>query len=239
MIKIKNLRKSYNNIEVLNIDALHIDSQSIFGLVGNNGAGKTTLLRSVLDLIKIDSGEVFISDIPVNKNEKWKMFTGSYLDESFLIDYLTPVEYLNIVGKIYNMSENDISDNLIQLNALWDSESNEKKYIRELSSGNKKKVGLVSAMFINPKLLILDEPHANLDPRSQLVLKEYLLKLNKYKGTTIIVSSHNLNFASEICDRILLLEEGKAVGDEKVTENTLSELNKYFGNQVVSGNIAG
>jgi len=233
LIKCNNLIKSYKNNEVLNIDFLQINSKNILGLVGNNGAGKTTFLRSLLNLIKSDSGSVFLNNISVTKSEKWKIFTGSYLDESFLIDYLTPKEYLNIVGELYNLSEYDIKKNLFKYSSFLDNIFlGQRKYLRELSSGNRKKVGLVSAMFVNPKILLLDEPHSNLDPRSQIMLKEHLLKLNKENGTTIIVSSHNLNFVSEICDRIILIEYGKIISDEIVSEKTLPRLNKYFSNQI-------
>jgi ABC-2 type transport system ATP-binding protein len=103
-----------------------------------------------------------------------------------------------------------------------------KKYIRQLSEGNKQKVGIAAAMLIDPKVLILDEPYAHLDPRSQMILKELIIQHSKKIKSTILISSHNLEFVTNICDRIVLLEKGVIIKDKLVHEDLLVEFESYF-----------
>lgn len=238
MINIKDVTKTYNNEIVLSISDLEIEANTILGLVGNNGAGKTTFLSILLDLVKADTGSMQLNNLVVQKSEQWKSFTGSYINESFIIDFLTPIEYLFFVGKMYNYSKKEIQSKLTLFDEFLGYDIIKSgKYLRELSTGNKKKVGITAAMFIEPLILILDEPHANLDPRSQIILKRLLLQLNQEKGTTILISSHNLHFVSEVCHRILLLENGEIINDEKVSENTLSKLQNYFSSQIIEEEV--
>ncbi len=236
-IEIKKLKKYYKNGFVLSIKHMLFRDNSIIGLVGNNGAGKTTLLNCLLDLTKINEGVVKYNgkDIRILQNP-WKLYTSSFLDQSFLLDFLTAKEYFYLVGALYNIKEEQISKLLEKYNSfLFDSEkllSN--KYIRELSSGNKQKVGLIAALFVKPKILLLDEPHNHLDPKSQIILKHLLLELNKTNDSTIVISSHNLNFVSEICNRLILLEDGKIVNDEIVSDGTLEKLENYFKQQIIT-----
>ena len=229
MITIRNLVKKYNNIKALDIPLLEIKKNEIVGVVGNNGAGKTTLLRLMLDLIKPDKGIIELNNIQVKHDEKWKAFTGSYLDESFLIDYLTPHEYMKFVGYLYGKTNEEINAGLLEYEEFTGKELLQQgKYIRQLSSGNKQKTGIVASMFITPKILLLDEPHANLDPTSQIILRKKILKLNKDRGTTILLSSHDMNFVSEICTRVILLEGGVVMNDIKSDNATLNVLLNYF-----------
>ena len=230
MIKINNLQKSYKNISVLNITELEIPSGQSFGLVGNNGAGKTTLLRLMLDLIRATTGEILIADKAVNKNEEWKSFTGSFIDEKFLISYLTPEEYFQFIAKINDVSSDDIAIHLKLFEPLFNDEIfGKKKYIRNLSKGNKKKLGVAAALLGHPRLVILDEPFENLDPTSQIRLKKIIQQFQQEKSVTFVISSHDLNHVTEICGRIVMLDKGEVVKDLKVTENTLGELTEYFG----------
>lgn len=230
MIKIEKLKKSFNGEIALQIEFLNIEKGEILGVVGNNGAGKTTLFRLILDLISADRGEVKIDSIPVSKSGHWKAFTGSYLDESFLIDYLTPEEFFIFLGKIYGLSKDEIYVRLDSLKPFFGGEIlNQKgKYIREFSSGNRQKIGIASAIFFNPGLIILDEPFNHLDPTSQSIIKDLLLNFNRNFKTTILISSHNLNHVCEICHRIIVLQNGWLVEDCKNNNQTYMILNSYF-----------
>ena len=230
MIVIDNINKSYNGRTVLNIPDLSINKKEILGLVGNNGAGKTTLLRLMLDLIKPEKGGIKLNDVLNSKNEHWKSFTGSYLDESFLIDYLTPAEYFEFVGGLYSISTKQINMYLKPYEDFLGDEilSAENKYIRDFSSGNRQKIGIVAAMFISPLILILDEPFAHLDPTSQFRLSNLISRLNSYNGTTVIISSHNLEHISSVCSRIALLEEGEIINDFKNEQIDIDKLKTYF-----------
>lgn len=230
MIAIQNLVKAYNNRVVLDIENLQINDGELFGLVGNNGAGKTTLFRLLLDLIRASQGSIKSGENPVSTSEDWKDYTSSYLDESFLIGFLTPYEYFHFIGETYGFSKMDIGNKLQEYKSFLTEEivNEKKKFIRDFSKGNKQKIGIVSAIITEPKVLVLDEPFDGLDPTSQILLKRMLVKLNSQSKTTILVSSHDLNHVTEICPRIVLLEKGKVLRDISNNPNALSELEQYF-----------
>lgn len=229
MIAINNIKKSYKGVEVLNVPDLFISKGESLGLVGNNGAGKTTLFRIVLDLIKPDNGKVQIKDNGVEGKDDWKDFTGSYLDEGFLIGFLTPDEYFYFVGGLHNMSKSDVDHFLVQFEDMFSGEiRGVKKYIRDLSKGNQKKVGIAAALIGNPEIVILDEPFANLDPTAQIRLKKLLVEVKSLQNTTLVISSHDLNHVTEVCERIVVLEKGQLVKDIKTKEGTLQELEEFF-----------
>ncbi len=230
MIEVSQLQKQYNGQIVLDISGLMIENGEAVGLVGNNGAGKTTFFRCILDLILPNEGTILSKGINVKGSEHWKQYTGSYLDENFLIDYLTPEEYFEFLGALYNLSKGDLDEFL--KNSMSDFFSDEilgkQKYIRDFSQGNKKKIGIAAALIGNPEFIILDEPFTNLDPSSQIRLKRMLKELNATKNTTIFVSSHDLNHVTEVSKRIILLEKGKILHDMQTDENTLKELEHFF-----------
>ncbi len=229
MIEVSNLQKAYNGITVLNIPQLTIPKGESFGLVGNNGAGKTTFFRLILDLIEATSGEVQVNGQKVARNDDWKAFTGSFLDEGFLIDFLTPREYFNFVGKLYLKSEGDITLFMESMQDFFNGEIlGTKKMIRDFSKGNQKKIGIAAALLGEPKLLILDEPFTALDPSSQIRLKRFLNDLQATSQITMLISSHDLNHITEVCKRIVVLEKGDMVKDLQTNTDTLKELEAYF-----------
>ena len=229
MIEIRNITKTYNKETVLKIDSLEINSGQTFGLVGNNGAGKTTLFSTLLDLIKPTTGEVLNNGINVRTSEDWKSFTSAFLDESFLISYLMPEEYFYFVGELRNFSKKQVDEFLKQFQDLFNGEIlGGKKFIRDLSKGNQKKVGIVAALIGDPEVIILDEPFANLDPTTQIRLKKIIKTLSQKVGVTVLVSSHDLQDVTEVSDRIVLLEKGLVIKDIKKTKKTLQDLESYF-----------
>jgi ABC-2 type transport system ATP-binding protein len=229
MIQVNNLQKAYNGITVLNISILNIPQGESFGLVGNNGAGKTTFFRLVLDLIEPTEGEVRIDGQAVMRNDGWKSDAGSFLDEGFLIDFLTPEEYFTFVGKLHHKTAGDITDFLNSMNEFFNGEIlGSKKLIRDFSKGNQKKIGIAAALIGDPKLLILDEPFTALDPSSQIRLKRFLTDLQIRFNMTMLISSHDLNHVTEVCKRIVVLEKGKIVKDLNTNADTLKKLEAYF-----------
>ncbi|MDR1594649.1 MAG: ABC transporter ATP-binding protein [Prevotellaceae bacterium] len=229
MIQVFNLQKAYNGITVLNIPELTVPQGESFGLVGNNGAGKTTLFRLILDLIEASNGHVEIENQKVARNDSWKSIVGSFLDEGFLIDYLTPEEYFSFTGKLYHKSKDDIADFLASMQDFFNGEiTGTKKLIRDFSKGNQKKIGITAALLGDPKILILDEPFTALDPSSQIRLKRFLNELQSKTGIAMLISSHDLNHITEVCKRIVVLEKGLIVKDIKTNTETLEELQSYF-----------
>ena len=229
MIETTQLSKKYGKVEVLNIASLEIPTGQSFGLVGNNGAGKTTYFNMLLDLIRPTMGSITNHDIVVNQSEAWKNFTGSFIDESFLIGYLTPDEYFDFIGDLRGMNKADVKVFLAQFEEFFNDEVlGKKKYLRDLSKGNQKKAGIVAAMMGNPKVVILDEPFANLDPTTQIRLKKILKTLTENKEVTVLVSSHDLSHVTEVCERIVVLDKGHLVKDIETSQETLKELEHYF-----------
>lgn len=230
MIDINNVTKYFGEHKAVDIEHLIINDGDFVGLLGNNGAGKTTLFRLILDLLKADSGNVFIDGIDVTRTEDWKLFTGAFIDNSFLIDYLTPEEFFYFTGYAYNMSKSDVDERLKYFEHFMNGEIlGTGKFIRNMSMGNKQKIGIVSAMLHFPKLLILDEPFNFLDPTSQLRIKEKLKEYNNDTNATIIISSHNLNHTIDVCSRIILLEHGLIIKNKYNTDMDYeSELMDYF-----------
>jgi len=229
MITIENLSKKYGSQIVLNIGELSIPKGQSFGLVGNNGAGKTTLFSLLLDLIQPTTGHIINNDVQVNTSEEWKPFTSSFIDETFLIGYLTPEEYFYFIGDLRGQNKADVDALLSEYQDFFHGEIlGQKKYLRDLSKGNQKKAGIVASFIGNPKVVILDEPFANLDPTTQIRLKQIIKELAEKKDVTVLVSSHDLIHVTEVCERIVVLNKGEVVKDIQTSTETLKELEVFF-----------
>jgi len=229
MIQIQDLIKAYNKEIVLNIPELTIEKGEIFGLVGNNGAGKTTMFNIVLDLITASKGQVISKGINVRESEDWKDFTGAFIDESFLIGYLTAEEYFNFIAGLRRMSKTETSDFLATYADFFNGEiMGKKKFIRDFSKGNQKKVGIVAALMGTPEIVVLDEPFANLDPSSQYKLRKLIKDFAAQNGTTFLISDHTLENIADVSTRLIILEKGKIVRDVPKTETTLQDVEAFF-----------
>jgi ABC-2 type transport system ATP-binding protein len=233
MITVENLLKKFGNTTAVDIDYLKINRGEIFGLVGNNGAGKTTFLRLLLDLLKPEKGKVLSKSEPVYQSDHWKSYTGSYIDTNFLIEFLKPEEYFDFIGSLYELKDDELQQRLKSFIPFMNGEIIEqKKYIRNLSTGNQHKTGIIGALISKPEVLVLDEPFNFLDPSSQIILKQLLKRLQDDNICTMIISSHNLNHISDICTRICLLEKGKIILDLKNDEQAMVKVETYFNSQI-------
>ena len=214
MITVTNLSKKYSGQTVLEILALEVPKGQKFGLVGNNGSGKTTLFSLLLDLIEASTGNVTFNKIDVHKSEEWKPYTSAFIDESYLISYLTVEEYFYFLGNLRAVSKEEINIWVQEFEPFFNGEIlGQKKYLRDLSKGNQKKAGIVVTLIGKPELVILDESFANLDPTTQIRLKKLIRDEAEKHGTTFLISSHDLIHVIEVCDRIVLLEKGLAIKD--------------------------
>lgn len=233
MISVHNISKVYGKNKVLDIEELSVSKGETFGLVGNNGAGKTTLFSLLLDLIQPTTGHIEIDGIAVHASEDWKSKVSAFIDESFLIGYLTPEEYFYFLGELRGQNKASVDEFLKQFTDLFNGEIlNAGKYIRDLSKGNMKKVGIVGALIGNPEIIILDEPFANLDPSTQIKLKNLIRKWSQNENVTFLISSHDLSHTTEVCNRIVILNKGNIVKDLATNPETLKELEQYFADQV-------
>lgn len=233
MISIQNISKSYGAKQVLIIENLEIPKGETFGLVGNNGAGKTTLFSVLLDLIEASTGFISIDGIKVNESEAWKTKVSAFIDDTFLIGYLTPEEYFYFIGELRGQNKNAVDEFLKQFSDFFNGEIlNAKKYIRDLSKGNMKKVGIVGALIGTPEIIVLDEPFANLDPSTQIKLKNLIRDWSKNLDSTFLISSHDLAHTTEVCERIVVINKGELVRDIQTSPETLRDLEQYFADQV-------
>ncbi len=234
MIRIENLKKQFGEKTAVDIERFGVKNGEMLGLVGNNGAGKTTLFRLILDLLKADDGLVALKseqgEIFPAESEEWKDFTGAYIDEGFLIDFLTPEEYFQFIGKANNMTQEAVDERLAVFATLMQGEIlGQKKLIRDLSAGNKQKVGIIAALLAKPQLVILDEPFNFLDPSAQIILKRLVTDYHRQTGATILISSHNLQHTIDISTRIALMENGHIVKDlPNENGSAEKELEEYF-----------
>lgn len=236
MITVSNLSKTYKDTTVLSIESLELSKGEIIGLVGNNGAGKTTFFSLLLDLIKPSTGHIENNQVRVDQSEAWKSTTAAFIDESFLIGYLTPEEYFSFIAGLRNINKADLDTFLNRFNTFFNEEIlGRNKYIRDLSKGNQKKVGIAAAFIGAPELVILDEPFANLDPRAQMQLQKLLREINQDLGCSIFVSSHDLLHVSELCQRILILNKGELVKDANRGEISLDTLRAFFTEEIAEG----
>jgi ABC-2 type transport system ATP-binding protein len=238
MIHIEQLSKSYSGTTVLDIETLQIPSGTALGLVGNNGAGKTTLFSCLLDLIKPTQGHITNQDLRVDQSEAWKDFTSAFIDESFLIGYLTPEEYFSFIASLRDVPQSEVDSLMLELAPFFNGEVlGQKKYLRDFSKGNQKKVGIAATLIGKPSVVVLDEPFANLDPTTQFRLKDLLKKIASQGDTTLLVSSHDLNHVTEVCQRIVVLSKGKVIQDLETNPSTLAALETYFAQQVPDASI--
>lgn len=233
MITVNQLSKRFGQFMALNIDHLELQPGQSVALAGNNGAGKTTFFRLILDLLEPTSGEVRINQQNVKGSDHWKASTASFLDEGFLIDYLTPDEFFAFVARVYNVPKAEIKPRLERFEPLFNGEIlGKRKYIRDLSKGNQKKVGIAAAMLARPDLVLLDEPFANLDPSTCYRLIKLINQFRQEWGTTFFISSHDLNHVVEVCERMLIMDKGQIVLDQPVTSNSLQQLQDYFRREI-------
>lgn len=235
MISVQNISKVYGTAKVLDISALEIPKGETFGLVGNNGAGKTTLFSCLLDLIQPTTGFIAVNGVKVNESEAWKSQVSAFIDDSFLIGYLTPEEYFYFLGELRGQNKASVDEFLVQFTDLFNGEILKAgKYIRDLSKGNQKKVGIVGALIGKPAIIVLDEPFANLDPSTQIKLKNLIRRWSQDANVTFLISSHDLAHTTKVCNRIVVLNKGVVVHDIKTSPETLKDLENYFAAQVSS-----
>ena len=207
ILEIKNLKKSYNNKKVLDIDFLEIEEKSIFGLIGKNGAGKSTLMKLILGLVKKDQGMIKVFGQELNsKNQKdFNKFFGALIENPSFYDHLTGYENLEIICQLKGIKKDEILKtlDLVGLNNLG------KKKAREFSLGMKQRLGIAMALIGNPKLLILDEPINGLDPQGIEEMRNLFKNIVKNTSTSILISSHILDEIEKISTHIGILKAGK------------------------------
>ncbi len=212
MIEIKNVSKSYvkekKTIENLN---LKINDGEIFGFLGPNGAGKTTTIKMITGILDIDEGDIFIDDKSIKKEpiEAKKKF-GFVPDTPDIFLRLKGIEYLNFIADIYEVDEKTRKEKIENLSKQFEIYENLNEQIQSYSHGMRQKLLVISVLLHNPKNWILDEPMTGLDPKASFELKE-MMKKHASKGNSVFFSTHVLEVAEKLCDRIGIINKGKLI----------------------------
>lgn len=218
MIELTNVSKSFNKKKAVEDLTLNVNSGEFFGFLGPNGAGKTTTIKMLNGLLRPDNGIVKICGIDVQENpEGAKMKTGYVPDSPYLYEKLTAREYLEFTGGLYNLPPEKINSKIDWLFDLFGMTDWADGRCEEYSHGMRQKVVFCSAFIHDPEVLIIDEPMVGLDPQSGRLIKD-LLKLYSQRGTTVFVSTHTLNLAEELCDRIGIVYNGNLIAVGTIEE---------------------
>ena len=212
MIEIKNASTSYVKVKkIIDKMNLKIEDGIVFGFIGPNGAGKTTTLEMITGVLQIDEGDIFIDgkSIKTKPIEAKKKF-GFVPDSPEMFEKLTGLEYLNFIGDVYEVNPEERLEIVEKLAKKFNIYDSLKDRIQSYSHGMKQKLLIISVLLYNPKNWILDEPMTGLDPQASYTLKE-LMKEHSKKGNTVFFSTHVLEVAEKICDKIAIINKGKII----------------------------
>ncbi len=232
IIEFENIVKKYGDFSALKGINLNISKGELFGFLGPNGAGKTTLIRILTGIIKQTSGKVSISGFDLNlQPEKAKSLLGFVPDRPYLYEKLTPLEYFEFMGGLYNVPENTIQEKgkeMLELFSLWERRN---ELIESFSHGMKQKVAMSAATLHDPDVFVVDEPTVGLDPKSVRLAKNFFKELTN-RGKTVFLTTHTLSVAQDLCDRIAIIRQGEIVALGNMSE--LQEKAKLPGNDLES-----
>jgi ABC-2 type transport system ATP-binding protein len=211
-IEIKDLVKKYGNTTAINNITLDIDGGQIYGILGPNGSGKTTLLKIISGILPPTSGSVTVNGInAVTGADSIKKFLGYIPETPALYESLTPIEFFNFIGSVFNIDSATLKERINAFSSALEIEKYMNEFIGSLSFGTKQKVAIISALIHDPQLLVMDEGMNGLDPRSSRIIKE-LLRDFASKGRTVIFSTHIMEIAENVCDTISILYNGNIAG---------------------------
>ena len=212
MLIIKNLVKIYGgDFKAVDDISLTINDGEIFGFIGPNGAGKTTTIKSIMGLIKYNSGAIYFDDKNIKDDEMgFKRIVAYIPDNPELYNNLTGIQFLNFISDVYNLEVNKRNEDIAYYSDLFGIQSNLGDLISSYSHGMKQKLSLISAFIRHPKLLILDEPFVGLDPKAAFDVKEIMKKMCQ-EGSSVFFSTHVLEVAEKLCDRVAIIKNGKIV----------------------------
>ena len=211
MIQTADLTKKYGSLTAVDSLNLIVEPGELFGFLGSNGAGKTTTIRMLVGLLKPTSGRIIVANYDVQENLTMVKHQIGYLAQNpLLYDKLTGREFLRFLGGLYSIGEADIAKRSDELFELVELDSKADELIESYSGGMRRKIGLCGALIHRPKVLILDEPLAGLDPHSARRVKDVLRELCD-QGTTVFLSTHILEIAERVCDKVAILDKGQLV----------------------------
>ncbi|MCQ2455036.1 MAG: ABC transporter ATP-binding protein [Clostridia bacterium] len=218
MLKIENLTKIYGDKKAVDNLSLQINPGEIYGFIGHNGAGKTTTLKSVVGVLKFDSGEIYIDGNSVKNSPIEAKKKIAYIpDNPDLYDFFTGIKYLNFVADIFGVSKEEREERIEKYADVLGLKNELGNSVSSYSHGMKQKLAVISALIHNPKLIVMDEPFVGLDPKAAHELKE-IMKEHCKSGGAIFFSTHVLEVAEKLCDKVAIIKNGKLIKSGTVSE---------------------
>ena len=211
MLEICHLTKIYGEKKAVDDLSLSIDAGEIYGFIGHNGAGKTTTLKSVVGILRFDSGEIKINGISVNEDPIACKKQLAYIpDNPDLYDFMTGIKYLNFIADIFGIEQKTREERIKTYAEKFDMTDDLALPVASYSHGMKQKLAIISAWIHSPRLIIMDEPFVGLDPKASFLLKEMMRETCK-NGGAIFFSTHVLDVAEKLCDKIAIIKNGKLI----------------------------
>ena len=211
MLKINNLTKKYGDKAAVDSLSLHIAPGEIYGFIGHNGAGKTTTLKAAVGILPFDEGEIFIDGISVKDEPLKSKKQLAYIpDNPDLYDYMTGIKYLNFIADIFGVSAADRKRRIEDLSRRFELTKDLEQPIASYSHGMKQKLAIISAWLHEPRLIIMDEPFVGLDPKASHLLKAMMREVCD-GGGAIFFSTHVLEVAEKLCDKVAIIKSGKLI----------------------------
>ncbi len=211
MLKIENLTKTYGEKKAVDNLSLHIQKGEIYGFIGHNGAGKTTTIKACCGILQFEKGEIFIDGISVRKEPlQTKKKTAYIPDNPDIYEFMSGIRYLNFVSDIYGISKSDRETKIKKYAGLFGLTDDLAQSVSSYSHGMKQKLTVISALIHDPDLIIMDEPFVGLDPTASYTLKEIMREICT-RGGAIFFSTHILEVAEKLCDKVAIIKNGKLV----------------------------
>lgn len=212
MIEIKNVSKTYNGKKkVLNNVSFKIESGEIFAFIGHNGAGKTTMIKCIMGILDFEEGDILVDNKSIKEEPlECKRIMAYVADNPDLYENMRAIDFINFICDMYEVSEDIRRENTLKYAKMFEIEDKLNDDISSLSHGMKQKVALIAALAHDPKVLIMDEPFVGLDPKVVYDMKEIMRDMAK-DGKTIFFSTHILDVAEKLCDRVAIIKDGTIV----------------------------
>ena len=218
MLRIEHLTKKYGEHKAVDDLSLHIAPGEIYGFIGHNGAGKTTTLKSVVGILQFDEGEIYVNGTSVKSDPlKCKKELAYIPDNPDIYEFMTGIKYLNFVGDIFGVGASDRQEKIRKYADMFELTADLAQPISAYSHGMKQKLAIISAWIHSPKLIIMDEPFVGLDPKAAHLLKGMMREVCN-NGGAIFFSTHVLEVAEKLCDKIAIIKEGKLIRSGKMEE---------------------
>ena len=211
MLRIEHLTKKYGEKKAVDDLSLHIEKGEIYGFIGHNGAGKTTTIKSVVGILDVDEGELFIDGKSVKKDSlECKRVIAYIPDNPDLYEFMTGLQYLNFISDIFGVEEKERKERIEKYSTAFEIKEDLASPISSYSHGMKQKLAIISALVHDPKLIIMDEPFVGLDPIASHLLKD-IMREKCNEGGAIFFSTHVLEVAEKLCDKIAIIKGGKLI----------------------------